>query len=97
MFLEERLNNILTTLREEDKKRWLELALTECVDFIAERTKPGISYADMAAVIKQADTIWRQFCDSHSMSQPIRDAFTTLYINERILKIPQLSIHFKTK
>ena len=94
MFLEERLNNILATV---DKKYWLARALDECVDFIAERTKPGISYADMAAVIKQTDTIWRQFCDSHSMSQPICDAFTTLYINDRILKIPQLSIYFKNK
>lgn len=97
MFLEERLNNILTTLREEDKNRWLTLALNECVDFIAERTKPGIPYADMAAVIKQADTIWRQFCDSHSMSQPIRDAFKTLYINERVLPHPVLGEFFKKK
>ncbi|MBR2196259.1 MAG: hypothetical protein IJ911_11655 [Salinivirgaceae bacterium] len=96
MFLEERLNNILATV---DKKYWLALALDECVDFISERTKtPSISYADIAAVIKQTDTIWRQFCDnSHLMSQPIRDAFTTLYINERILPHPVLGEFFKNK
>lgn len=95
MFLEERLNDILATV---DKKYWLARALDECIDFISERTKqPNITYADIAAVIKQADTIWRQFCKSHSMSQPIRDAFTTLYINERILPHPVLGKFFKNK
>lgn len=97
MFLEERLNNILKTLREEDKNRWLKLALDECVSYIAERTKVGTPYAELAGVVKQADTIWRQFCDRHSMPKPICEAFTTLYINERMLKHPQLRNYFKNK
>lgn len=92
MFLSERLNNVLNNATDENKVI-IDL-LNECIAYISENTHSGMKAKDCAAVIKQANYNWKNFCKENNLESG-SNLFEEEYINKRCKSHPQLKYFFK--
>lgn len=92
MFLSERLKNILNNATDENKVI-IDL-LNECIAYISENTHSGMKAKDCAAVIKQANSNWKNFCKENNLESD-SNLFQEAYINQRCKFQPQLKYFFK--